>query len=291
LTARSETLHAQLFTPRPPNPNPPPQRWWLLRGVTGDVLEISAGTGRNLPHYPWPQIRSLTLADVSAPMLRVAEDKYFGDLAVPVKHGGHRARFVLADAERMVDEGAGAGAGVVREVRPGRERREGGHDHIQRQDGQQREEEKEKEEGTQKGGGSPDGRQPSALRSIWRKPKGRQPAGAAGGPAAAAATADEATAGSSSDTGSSSSGGRQKTASTPSPPPQASSSRSSQASSQAAAAEGPLSTFAPASFDAVVDTFGLCSCSDPVKVRPSSDHPQIILRSSSDHPEIFMRSS
>jgi hypothetical protein len=31
------------------------------------------------------------------------------------------------------------------------------------------------------------------------------------------------------------------------------------------AAAGPLTTFAPASFDCVIDTFGLCSCDDPVQ--------------------------
>ena len=41
----------------------------------GDVLEISAGTGRNLPYYPMNNIRSLTLCDISRPMLDKAEDK------------------------------------------------------------------------------------------------------------------------------------------------------------------------------------------------------------------------
>jgi methyltransferase OMS1 len=36
----------------------------------GDVLEISAGTGRNLPHYNYSQLSSLTLTDVSQAMLQ-----------------------------------------------------------------------------------------------------------------------------------------------------------------------------------------------------------------------------
>ena len=56
---------------------------WMLYGLlrssllsdaaAGDVLEISAGTGRNLPHYRWPALKSLTLVDASADMLRRAE--------------------------------------------------------------------------------------------------------------------------------------------------------------------------------------------------------------------------
>jgi hypothetical protein len=36
----------------------------------GAVLELSAGTGRNLAHYPLSQISSLTLTDLSQPMLK-----------------------------------------------------------------------------------------------------------------------------------------------------------------------------------------------------------------------------
>jgi ubiquinone/menaquinone biosynthesis C-methylase UbiE len=36
------------------------------------VLEISAGTGRNLPHYNYSKLSSLTLTDISQPMLQQA---------------------------------------------------------------------------------------------------------------------------------------------------------------------------------------------------------------------------
>lgn len=50
-------------------------RWYLLRNVTGDVLEVSAGTGRNLQYYKPNQVKSLTLVDQSGPMLDVARRK------------------------------------------------------------------------------------------------------------------------------------------------------------------------------------------------------------------------
>jgi ubiquinone/menaquinone biosynthesis C-methylase UbiE len=53
--------------------------------LQGDVLEISAGTGRNLDHYRLADVSSLTLTDVSAPMLQQAEDKYFNQLQLHYK--------------------------------------------------------------------------------------------------------------------------------------------------------------------------------------------------------------
>lgn len=38
--------------------------------MQGDVLEVSAGTGRNFPYVPYTKIKSLTVADVSQEMLR-----------------------------------------------------------------------------------------------------------------------------------------------------------------------------------------------------------------------------
>ena len=61
--------------------------------LQGRVLEMSAGTGRNLPYYKFDQITSLTLSDVSWEMLQRAEDKYFDDLkvrATRARHGGPR---------------------------------------------------------------------------------------------------------------------------------------------------------------------------------------------------------
>src|SRR5688572_11301430 len=41
----------------------------LLAGATGDVLEVGAGTGQNLPHYG-TSVRSLTLTEPDPSMLR-----------------------------------------------------------------------------------------------------------------------------------------------------------------------------------------------------------------------------
>eukprot|EP00803_Ostreobium_quekettii_P007366 evm.model.scf_89.3 EVM.evm.TU.scf_89.3 scf_89:6364-8197(-) len=51
-------------------------RWWLMKDIKGDVLEISSGTGRNLPYYTISQLRSLTLLDTSQNMLDLAKKKY-----------------------------------------------------------------------------------------------------------------------------------------------------------------------------------------------------------------------
>lgn len=50
-------------------------RWWLFRRVSGDVLEVSAGTGRNLKYMDPTQMDSLTLVDQSSEMLQQAESK------------------------------------------------------------------------------------------------------------------------------------------------------------------------------------------------------------------------
>jgi ubiquinone/menaquinone biosynthesis C-methylase UbiE len=46
-----------------------PHRRTLLAAAAGDVLEVGAGTGANLPYYG-PDVRSLTLTEPEAPMLR-----------------------------------------------------------------------------------------------------------------------------------------------------------------------------------------------------------------------------
>ncbi|OJD40000.1 ubiquinone menaquinone biosynthesis-related protein [Diplodia corticola] len=48
----------------------------LVSAASGDVLEVSAGTGRNTRFYDWGKVRSLVLLDQSAPMLEVAREKW-----------------------------------------------------------------------------------------------------------------------------------------------------------------------------------------------------------------------
>ncbi|GME36939.1 ubiquinone menaquinone biosynthesis-related protein [Neofusicoccum parvum] len=48
----------------------------MARQAQGDVLELSAGTGRNTQFYDWERVRSLVLLDQSAPMLEVAKRKW-----------------------------------------------------------------------------------------------------------------------------------------------------------------------------------------------------------------------
>lgn len=61
------------------------------------MLEVSAGTGRNLPHYRYDNMSSLTLVDVSAPMLQRAEEKCFDELRLNYAHPKTRLRFFVAD--------------------------------------------------------------------------------------------------------------------------------------------------------------------------------------------------
>ena len=83
------------------------------------MLEVSAGTGRNLPYYPLSRLSSLTLTDASPCMLAAAYDKHraqqrrrAADPATPP------VRFLLADAQHMLaapssssgSEGAAAAA-------------------------------------------------------------------------------------------------------------------------------------------------------------------------------------
>ncbi|KAL4430826.1 hypothetical protein ABPG75_006082 [Micractinium tetrahymenae] len=87
-------------------------RRWLMRQAEGDVLEVSAGTGRNLPYYDLPRLRSLTLTDTSRHMLVNAADKLE---AMAAKQGPAAAatpvRVELADAQHLVAKpGASSGS-------------------------------------------------------------------------------------------------------------------------------------------------------------------------------------
>ena len=64
----------------------------LLRGASGRVLEIGAGTGINLEHYP-PAVEELVMAEPDPPMARKLAGK-LGD-------GGRSARIVRAPAEAL----------------------------------------------------------------------------------------------------------------------------------------------------------------------------------------------
>ena len=46
-----------------------------LERAQGDVLEISAGTGRNMPYWRWDRLSSLTVTDTSRFMLFHAKQK------------------------------------------------------------------------------------------------------------------------------------------------------------------------------------------------------------------------
>lgn len=66
--------------------------------MQGHVLEVSAGTGRNLLYYNNQQVHSVTMTDTSKNMLWHARQKHDRrSSTLPVK-------FCLADAQRMVSD-------------------------------------------------------------------------------------------------------------------------------------------------------------------------------------------
>jgi len=64
----------------------------LLRRVGGRVLEVAAGTGRNLPHYP-PHVEELVLVDLSPEMLARARRR--------AARLGRPVRFEVGDAQAL----------------------------------------------------------------------------------------------------------------------------------------------------------------------------------------------
>ncbi|BDA41943.1 probable ubiquinone/menaquinone biosynthesis C-methyltransferase Ub at C-terminar half [Coccomyxa sp. Obi] len=76
-------------------------RRWLVRKAEGDVLEVSAGTGRNLPYYRYDQLKSLTLTDSSKYMLWHASQKYRDRQAA--KGSSLPVCFFLSNAENLSD--------------------------------------------------------------------------------------------------------------------------------------------------------------------------------------------
>lgn len=172
----------------------------------GDVLEVSAGTGRNLQYYPLSRLRSLTVTDTSRGMLVNAADKW---AALAAKQGDHAppVRFELADAQHLTAQHARHDSG-------------------------------DNGSAAEPSSGSSSGSSSSRAAEASRS-------GSSSGRVAEA-----------------SSSGSGEAAEAPGTPRQ---------DAEAAPASAPLRpqlreqrSFAPASFDVVVDTFGLCSQEDPV---------------------------
>lgn len=52
------------------------RRKWLMRHCTGDVLEVSCGTGRNIPYINLDNINSITFLDSSKAMIAITNKKF-----------------------------------------------------------------------------------------------------------------------------------------------------------------------------------------------------------------------
>lgn len=75
-------------------------RRFLLRHARGDVLEVGAGTARNLPYYDPRRVRRLVLTDSSPAMLQRAKDKIAAEGASKRK-AAMRIVACQADAHRL----------------------------------------------------------------------------------------------------------------------------------------------------------------------------------------------
>ena len=61
-------------------------RWWTTRQVTGRVLEVCAGTGKNVPFYDVSKVKEIHFLDQSPAMLDQCKQKWTkrGESKIPV---------------------------------------------------------------------------------------------------------------------------------------------------------------------------------------------------------------
>lgn len=74
--------------------------------LQGNVLEVSAGTGRNLPYYKYDNLKSLTLTDSSKYMLWHASQKYRDIQAA--KKFSLPVGFFLSEGEKLTESQSAA---------------------------------------------------------------------------------------------------------------------------------------------------------------------------------------
>ncbi|KAG1654359.1 hypothetical protein FOA52_011293 [Chlamydomonas sp. UWO 241] len=273
-------------------------RSWLLNHAKGDVLEISAGTGRNLPYYTLGQVRSLTLADLSMPMLEVAEDKFYDELKLGEKHPGTRVSFCIADGHCMAADGKG-GACVTHTGRRGGAAHEAGSTQqvhtlpaVRQQQRRRLQLEHEQQVAADAAAAATDGVDappPSAFSRLFKQSASQGSSSSSStAPAAAAADASVATSASASVSTSGGEGGAGSSSwgkpwtwlralrrdIAPAQPCACSVADAAgcgggyrERCARSVSDSGlPLSRFPHASFDTVIDAFGMCSHDDPVQV-------------------------
>ncbi|MCJ1464610.1 hypothetical protein MMC07_003223 [Pseudocyphellaria aurata] len=76
----------------------------LVGKAYGHVLETSVGTGRNAPYYNLKKCASLTFVDQSAPMVRIARDKFYA-----LRPNYRAAAFYTQSARSPLPSGTGTG--------------------------------------------------------------------------------------------------------------------------------------------------------------------------------------
>lgn len=81
------------------------RRRWLMNQLTGDVLEVACGTGRNIPYLYTDKIDSITFLDSSPEMMNVTQKKFRKSYPKYQK-----AAFTVGKAEDLVDLAGGDNA-------------------------------------------------------------------------------------------------------------------------------------------------------------------------------------
>lgn len=78
------------------------RRRWLMRQLTGDVLEVACGTGRNIPYLYPENIDSITFLDSSQEMVNITQKKFRKSYPKYQK-----AAFTVGKAEDLVELAGG----------------------------------------------------------------------------------------------------------------------------------------------------------------------------------------
>ncbi|OWB79811.1 hypothetical protein B5S32_g4048 [[Candida] boidinii] len=70
----------------------------MMKSITGDVLEVACGTGRNIPYFDTAKVNSYTFLDTSSKMMEVTHDKFTEKFPHFKK-----VKFVVGKAEDLLD--------------------------------------------------------------------------------------------------------------------------------------------------------------------------------------------
>ncbi|RCK59542.1 Methyltransferase OMS1, mitochondrial [Candida viswanathii] len=82
------------------------KRSWLMQHAEGDVLEVSCGTGRNIPYFYPDQVKSITFIDSARNMPRLSwEERGYDKIAENVKYDTVIEAFGLCNMAKLLKPG------------------------------------------------------------------------------------------------------------------------------------------------------------------------------------------